>query len=119
MPRFEDKSFAPTQWTVVTSQTNATATATRNAVTGKQHFITGISFSMSAAPAAAVTVQVRDGVTVLDQFQIPAAAQAPLVHNYHPPLTITSGAAASITVGALGTGVVGTVVLKGKTFMDP
>ncbi len=116
MARFEDKSFAPTQWTVVASQTNATTTATQAAVAAKQHFITGISFSMSAAPAAAVTVQVKDGSTVLDQFQIPAAAQAPLVHNYHPPLTITVGNAASITVGALGAGVVSTVVLKGKTF---
>lgn len=116
MARFEDKSFAPTQWTVVASQTNATATATKTADAAKQHFITGISFSMSAQPAAAVTVQVRDGATVLDQFQIPAAAQAPLVHNYTPPLAITNGAAASITVGALGSGVVGTVVLKGKTF---
>ncbi|MFZ9446117.1 MAG: hypothetical protein ACO277_08205 [Ilumatobacteraceae bacterium] len=119
MPRFEDKAFAPTTWTVVNSQTNATATATQAAVTGKQHFVTGISFSMSAAPAAAVTVQVRDGATVIDQFQIPAAAQAPLIHNYHPPLEITSGNLASITVGALGTGVVGTVVLKGKTFLNP
>lgn len=116
MPRFEDAAFAPTTWTVVNSQTNATATATRAATAGSQHFVTGISFSMSAAPAGAVTVQVLDGATVLDQFQIPAAAQAPLIHNYNPPLRITAGNATSITVGALGTGVIGTVVLKGKTF---
>lgn len=119
MPRFEDKAFAPTTWSVVTSETNATATATKAGATGKQHFVTGISFSMSAAPAAAVTVQVKDGTTVIDQFQIPAAAQAPFVHNYHPPLEITAGAAAAITVAALGSGVVGTVVLKGKTFLNP
>lgn len=119
MPRFEDKAFAPTTWSVVDSQTNATATATQAAAAGKQHFLTGISFSMSAAPAGAATVQVKDGTTVVDQFQIPAAAQAPFVHNYNPPLQITAGAAASITVGALGSGVVGTVVLKGKTFLNP
>jgi hypothetical protein len=119
MPRFEDAALAPTQWTVVDSQTNATATATQAAVAGKQHFITGISFSMSAAPAAAVAVQVRQGTTVLDQFQIPAAAQAPLIHNYTPPLAITPGQSANITVGALGSGVVGTVVVKGKTFLNP
>lgn len=118
MPRFEDSAFAPTTWTVVASQTNATATATQAAVAGKQHFLTGISFSMSAAPATAITVQVKDGTTVIDQFQIPAAAQAPFVHNYTPPLEVTAGAAASITVGALGSGVVGTVVLKGKTFLS-
>lgn len=119
MPRFEDKAFAPTTWTVVASQTNATATASQGGVAGKQHFITGISFSMSAAPAGAVTVQVKDDSTVIDQFQIPAAAQAPFVHNYTPPLQITANNAASITVGALGSGVVGTVVLKGKTFLNP
>jgi hypothetical protein len=119
MPRFQDIALAPTTWTVVASQTNATATATQAAVTGKQHFITGISFSMSAAPAAAVTVQVRQGATVLDQFQIPAAAQAPLIHNYTPALQLAAGTEASITVGALGAGVVGTVVLKGKTFLNP
>lgn len=116
MARIEDLAFAPTAWTVVDSKTNATATATKAAASGKQHFITGISFSASAAPVAAVTVQVKDGDTVLDQFQIPAAAQAPLVHNYMPPLQITSGNAATITVAALGSAVVGTVVLKGKTF---
>jgi hypothetical protein len=73
---------------------------------------------MSAQPSAAVTVQVKDGDTVVDQFQIPAAAQAPLLHNYTPPLAITMGNAASITVGALGSAVVGTVVLKGKTFIE-
>lgn len=116
MARFEDKAFAPTQWTVVDSKTNATATAAKAATAGKQHWVTGISFSMSAQPAAAVVVQVLNGATVLDQFQIPAAAQAPLVHNYTPPLEIPAGTAVSITVGALGSGVVGTVVLKGKTF---
>lgn len=119
MPRFEDKAFAPTTWTVVDSKTNATATATQAAAAGKQHFITGISFSMSAQPVGPVTLQVKDGATVIDQFQIPAAAQAPLIHNYHPPLQITAGAAAEITVGALGSAVVGTVVLKGKTFLNP
>lgn len=119
MPRFEDKAFAPTTWSVVASQTNATATATQAGVTGKQHFITGISFSMSAQPVSAVTVQVKDGSTVIDQFQIPAAAQAPFVHNYYPPMQITADNAASITVGALGTSIVGTVVLKGKTFLNP
>jgi hypothetical protein len=116
MARFEDKSFAPTTWTVVASATNATATATRAAQQSRTHYITGISFSMSAQPAAAAVVQVLDGATVIDQFQIPAAAQAPLIHNYTPPVAITMGNSASITVGALGTGVVGTVVLKGKTF---
>lgn len=119
MPRFEDRAFAPTTWTVVDSKTNDTATATKAAVAGKQHFITGVSFSMSAAPAAAVTVQVKDGTTVIDQFQIPAAAQAPLIMNYHPPLQLTPGNAATLTVGALGSGVVGTVVVKGKTFQNP
>lgn len=116
MARFEDKSFAPTTWTVVASQTNATATATKSAEAGKTHYITGISFSMSAAPAAAAVVQIKDGTTVIDQMQVPAAAQAPFVHNYTPPLQVTMGNLASITVGALGSGVVGTVVLKGKTF---
>lgn len=116
MPRFEDRALAPTTWSVVVSQTNAPATATRAAATGKQHFITGFSFSMSAAPAAAVVVEVRDGATVIDQFQIPAAAQAPLVVSYSRELQCTTGNAATITVGALGAGIVATVVLKGKTF---
>lgn len=116
MASITDLAFSPTSWTEIDSKTNATATATKAADTKRQHFVTGISFSMSATPAQAVTVQVKDGDTVLDQFQIPAAAQAPLIHNYMPPLRITEGKAASITVGALGANVVGTVVLKGKTF---
>lgn len=119
MPRFEDKAFAPTTWTVVDSKTNATATASQAAVAGKQHFITGISFSFSDAPAAAVTVQVKDGTTVIDQFEISTHKHSPEVHSYTPPLQITAGAAASITVGAAGAGIKGTVVLKGKTFLNP
>jgi hypothetical protein len=119
MATVEQQSWWPTAWTVVDSKTNAVATATKAADSIKQHFLTGISFSMSAAPAAAVTVQVLDGVTVIDQFQIPAAAQAPLIMNYVPPIQITPKNAVSVTVGALGAGVVGTVVLKGKTFQAP
>lgn len=123
MPRFEDKAFAPTQWTVVDSKANATATATQAAVTGKQHFVTGFSFSASAAVTTAATLEVRDGATVLDRIQIPvSSASAPLqaiVHSFVPPLTLTAGNAATVTVGALGSGVTGTVVLKGKTFNEP
>jgi hypothetical protein len=119
MATIEQQSWWPTAWTVVDSKTNAVATATKAADSTKQHYLTGISFSMSAAPAAAVTVQVLDGATVIDQFQIPAAAQAPIIANYVPPIQITPKNSLSSTVGALGAGVVGTVVLKGKTFMAP
>lgn len=106
---------APTDWTNVATQSDAIATAQRNGVAGLVHYITGISISASAAPAAAVTAEVRSGATVLDRFEIPNAAFAPIIHNYTRPLRAAPGDTVSLVLPALGGTTIGTAVIKGFT----
>lgn len=116
MPRSEDLLYAPSKWTVVASGTNTTVTATQAAPAGKQrNYIVGVSISASAAPAAPVTVQIREaaGSVVHDQFVIPAVAFAPIVINYVRPIEIGQGQNCDVTLPALGSGVVGTVTVRG------
>lgn len=108
-----------TEWTVVDSQSNATATATKaapSASKGMKHYITFVAFSASAAPAAAVTVLVRENAaTTLFRVDIPASATAPVMINFVKPIRATQDLSVDATVGALGAGVTGTVVLGGYT----
>jgi len=104
-----------TQWAVVDTQTNATATATHAGVSGQQHYITSVSVSASAAPATAVTCTITGGSDTLDEFLIPPGAFSPIVINYDHPLRVDEGDDAEITVAALGSGVVGKVVIRGFT----
>lgn len=110
--------IGPTLWCVPASATNAVATATKAAAAARQHFINGITISSSAVPAAAATVKVFDGTTVLDQFEIPTGFIGPFSVEYKHALAVTVGAACSISAGALGSGVVCTVVLRGRTEVD-
>lgn len=116
MASIEQKAWEPAQWSVVDTKTNATATATKAAATGQRHLITGVSISFSGTPAAAVVVDVKDGATVLERYQVPAANVAPIITNFVPPIAATTGNEVSVTVGAAGTGIVASVGIRGKTF---
>lgn len=113
MARLEDLAYAPTRWAVVDTQTNAQATAQKAGQAGYEHHITGFSISASAAPAAAVQAEVRDGANVLDRFEIPAGAFSPIIHNYTRPFIGTAGNAVSVVVPALGAGVRCTASIRG------
>lgn len=88
--------------------TNALATATKAAVTGKTHYITGVSASYSAA--AIGTLQIKDGSTVIWEGSI---------HNQRDVkfkgLRATTGNAVSAELAAGGAGVVGRVNIMGFT----
>lgn len=118
MARLEDLAFAPITWTVVTQATNGTCTATKAAETGRRHWIAGVSVSASAAPLTNVLVQLNDDSVVWDQWELPAAAFAPLVYNYARPYRGGTNAPVNVTVGAMGAGVRCTVVLRGFTTLE-
>lgn len=105
----------PTQWAVTDTGTDAALAATKSGITDFRHYITGISISGSAAPAAAVVVQVLNGATPVDQFIIPPGAFSPIVINYDHPLRCADGADAEVTVEAMGSGVVSHAVIRGFT----
>ena len=105
-----------TQWVeVATQNTNATATATKAAISGKTHFITGYSVSCSAAPGAAVSVTITDGATTVERVELPAAAFAPIAVNFSSPIKCTENSAAAITCPAVGGVTRSTVTLRGFT----
>jgi len=118
MPAAEQMLTSPATFNVLDSQTNATATATQAAKAGARHFVTGLTISASAAPAAAVTAQLKDGNTVIDQFEIPAGAFAPILHNYTRPLRGSVNSAITLVVPALGASVKGTAVIHGFTAQE-
>lgn len=110
--------YGPTKWSVVTSVTEAIATASKAGATDKQHFITGISFSTTAAATIpGLTVQVLSGSSVLDEFRIPTSFLEPIVVNYVPPLECAPGEAATISAPSFGTAIGSTVAIRGKTGM--
>lgn len=114
MARLEDLAYAPIEWSVIHAPAaNTQAVATRAAAANTQHFVVGISISFSAAPASALTVQLFDGATPVDQFLVPAGAQSPLPFNYTRPFRITSGNKAELVIPAAGAGVTAVAVIKG------
>jgi hypothetical protein len=115
MARTEDLLCKPATWAEVQTAVNATVTATHAATPRMCHFITGFSISASDIPASAVTIQILNGAIVLDQYEMPSALFAPVIHNFIRPYQCSENTAATITMGALGTGVRGTLVLKGFT----
>lgn len=115
MPRMEDLLGAQTEWTVVATATNAVSTATKAAVVGQRHYVTWLTVSASAAPAATVTATVKDGTTPITTFEIPASAIAPIFIPIARSLRGSVNSLVEISVPALGTGVKGTVTIGGFT----
>lgn len=106
------------QWRETASADNGAATATHAAVTNKRHFVSGFSISASAAFAGLKTAKIRQngGATTRREFQIPAAAFAPIIYEFKRPLEIPRGEDVDITLDASGTaGVVGRVEIVGFT----
>lgn len=115
MARGETLLFGPLGWSVVATATNGISAATKAGVAGFQHVISGVSLSASAAPTAIQTVTLKDGSTVLEQWELPVAAFAAIMFDFKRPYVITAGANAVLSMPALGVAVVGTVVLRGMT----
>lgn len=111
----EDLMSKPAMWAVVATAVNGAVTATFAGQAGMCHFITGLSYSASDLPVSAAQVQILNGATILDQLEIPSAVFAAVIHNFIRPYRCDIGTAASMTMGAMGAGVRGTIVLKGFT----
>lgn len=104
----------PADQFAIDTQTNATATATITAPTSPRCvLITGVSISADRAPASPFTVQVKDGTTVIKQFEIPAAAFSPIEIDFKRGLICGPGNAAVITAGAGGASVKVTLGIAG------
>jgi len=98
------------EWSITTTATNAAATVTRAAESGKRHYITGISGSFGAAQIALMTLS--DGGTTVGNYH---------VHNQRDvefggaPVQMGVNAAAALSLGAGAASVVGAATLRGFT----
>jgi len=110
---------SPIEWSVRTTGTNTTVTASKAASgVGFRHYVFGLSFSSSDQPAASVEVQLRKdaGATILDGWQIPVAKIAPIVINYlSHPFESSDNGDIDLNIPSFGAGVTTVAVLKGTT----
>lgn len=96
------------EWIATDSKDNATATATKEAVAGKRHVITGIVASFDGS--ATKTITIKKGTTTLVTYTIINNGQL----NFINPLIGDLGGAVSAVLAASGTGgVTGTIYLLG------
>jgi hypothetical protein len=97
----------------VASATNGAATVTieKSSRAAEAIFITKVTFSAKAAPAAAVQATIKADATTKFAADIPDAKFAPITFSFEQhPLKITN-ADAVVTLPALGAGVQGTVAV--------
>lgn len=114
------RALRPESWTVTaTGEANTATAATKAAAAGKTHFITGFAAVVTAAAvgSADAAVELKDGETVVwrEYFGAAAARGANIARTFAVPVKLTEGAAASLTIAALGTSAIGTANLAGYT----
>ena len=78
----------------------------------RPNVLSQIIASLSAAPAAAVSVIVQDGSTEIHRFYLPAAAIPPAVVTFDPPIAGTAGNSMTVTIAAPGGAVVAALNLN-------
>ncbi len=95
---------------------NTAVAVTIAAATGRRHYVRGFTVSCNGTPATALEVKIvtdSGGTPVtLDHFYVPAAAFAPIIHNYASPLRGKPGKDVKITVTAPGVGISAGAVLR-------
>lgn len=108
-----DLLYSPVTWTATDTQTHATTTATKAADTNRRHMVAGVTISFAGAVAATITVQLKDGSNVLDQWEIPASTPQPLTITYDRPLRGSVNSAITLVIPDAGAGIKTTAVVKG------
>lgn len=118
-------AFGPTAWTVVANDTAKAVTATKTGIAvaspkpAQRHVVTGFSLSVDQITTASAKFQIKDGTTVIFQYEIPIGWYGPFDVELKHPYACAQGANAVATCAAtLGTGVVCSVVLRGMTVSD-
>jgi len=96
-------------WAEVDSKSNAVATATKAAITNKQHIVYSVDASFSAT--ATILLQIKDGTTVVWEGYVYDSREV----TFPSGLAITKGAACSAVLAAGGVGITGKVTLHGRS----
>ena len=106
--------MAAAGWIEYDKQTNAIATATKTAVSGKSHIIYSITATLSTAVSSeSVLVALLDGVTTIWESEVVTGTSVNFV--FPSGIAITDSAAVSATIAAAGVGIIGTIAIHGKS----
>jgi hypothetical protein len=89
------------------------AVATKAAVVGKRHVCTGVSFSYTAAPAAAVEVTLEAKGGIQERWKYPAAVLQPQVFNFDPPYVGDDNQKVELILPSGGGAVIGSATIRG------
>lgn len=104
-------AVAAAPWvTSVLGSSNAVATATKEAVSGKTHSLATVSYGFTAS-VLGVTLTIKAGATTLAQVLVGTNGQL----QFDPPIVGTLAAALSAELGAAGIGIGGSLLLTGTT----
>lgn len=109
----------PADTFIIDSQTAATATATLSAPgADKRLIVLSASISADRAPTAAITITLKNDATTIKQWEVPAAAFAPMEMAFPHGLKIDPNKAAVLSCGSGGTGVkitlgLGAIIVSG------
>jgi hypothetical protein len=98
-------------WNATASATAAIATATKAAVVNRQHVVYGLDASFNGSFAAPVSLQIKDGTTVIYQTY----TSGEFNQDFPAGITITIGNAVSAVLASAGGTVIGAVNLHGAT----
>jgi len=99
-------------WVATDSQDNATATATKAAVTGRHHIVYSADASFSVTATIQI-LQIKDGTTVIWEGYVHSSREV----VFPGGISTSIGAAASAVLAASGTGgTIGKVNLHGTTY---
>lgn len=108
-----EKNNRSADWSETAEATNATATATRAAVAGQAHYVTGITGSFDIVPTGSKRLELREGaggprrlVAFLGELEGLA---------FTTPILFPVNTAAVLTLAAGGIGTIGAVSLIGYT----
>lgn len=78
----------------------------------RRNIIGGIAWSLSEAPASAVTLTISDGATVIDRWYITSGGPSGVV-TFPKPIRCTAATAVTATISAPGGSVIATVNFYG------
>ena len=111
----DDKSDADSScWSVTDNDDNSQSIATKAAVAGKDHFITGIQASYSATKSGKLCV-LKDGTTEIARWYV----YDHLEITFDQPIRLTTNTAANLEVAASGTGSnISAASMQGYTTQD-
>lgn len=89
-------------WTVTDTETNGALSAIVAANASGQHYALGVIVSFSAVPAAACTLTVKDGSTVIATVQFGVAVAGPVAIAFPRPLPGTINTAMEFALSSPG-----------------